>query len=209
MTWEKTYMDECINILQKLCDAHIQEKSDFQTLVNQNLFQIEKINSYLKSLFEKEDPEFKVFSPRNVESIYEEQIASNQEKKKKLETENLSYYKKINQLSEQIDQLSFVIDSLKNNNHMQTIDQSGSNNQIESVIESSNFDQVNNIDQVKSSIQSSNNNQENNSNQIVSNNVSSLSQNHISHRILNCVSFIDSDPERAKVELKAIAKKMI
>ena len=77
-------MDECINILQKLCDDHIQEKSDFQTLVNQNLFQIEKINSYLKSLFEKEDPEFKVFSPRNVESIYEEQIASNQEKKKKL-----------------------------------------------------------------------------------------------------------------------------
>ena len=52
ITWEKTYMDECINILQKLCDDHIQEKSDFQTLVNQNLFQIEKINSYLKSLFE-------------------------------------------------------------------------------------------------------------------------------------------------------------
>lgn len=179
-------MDECINILQKLCDDHIQEKSDFQTLVNQNLFQIEKINSYLKSLFEKEDPEFKVFSPRNVESIYEEQIASNQEKKKKLETENLSYYKKINQLSEQIEQLSFVIDSLKRNEQTNIGNQFDiSNKRIDNVIQSNNY------------------------NQIVSNNISSLSQNHISHRILNCVSFIDSDPERAKVELKAIAKKMI
>ena len=186
ITWEKTYMDECINILQKLCDDHIQEKSDFQTLVNQNLFQIEKINSYLKSLFEKEDPEFKVFSPRNVESIYEEQIASNQEKKKKLETENLSYYKKINQLSEQIEQLSFVIDSLKRNEQTNIGNQFDiSNKRIDNVIQSNNY------------------------NQIVSNNISSLSQNHISHRILNCVSFIDSDPERAKVELKAIAKKMI
>lgn len=210
MTWEKTYMDECINILQKLCDDHIQEKSDFQTLVNQNLFQIEKINSYLKSLFEKEDPEFKVFSPRNVESIYEEQIASNQEKKKKLETENLSYYKKINQLSEQIEQLSFVIDSLKRNEQTNIGNQFDiSNKRIDNVIQSNNYNQINNNVQIENTIQSSNNNQENNNNQIVSNNISSLSQNHISHRILNCVSFIDSDPERAKVELKAIAKKMI
>ena len=131
-------------------------------------------------------------------------------KKKKLETENLSYYKKINQLSEQIEQLSFVIDSLKRNEQTNIGNQFDiSNKRIDNVIQSNNYNQINNNVQIENTIQSSNNNQENNNNQIVSNNISSLSQNHISHRILNCVSFIDSDPERAKVELKAIAKKMI
>ena len=30
---------------------------------------------------------------------------------------------------------------------------------------------------------------------------------HISHRIMNCISYIDCDPKRAKEELKAIVKK--
>lgn len=35
-----------------------------------------------------------------------------------------------------------------------------------------------------------------------------LENKHIAHQILNCVSFITSDNERAKVELTAIAKKL-
>ena len=98
-------MDEYIQILQEICDSNLRDKDELQSLVNQNLFQIEKINSYLKSLFEKEDPEFKVFSPRNIESIYDEQISINQSEKDKLEKQNISYYKKINVLEKQINQL--------------------------------------------------------------------------------------------------------
>lgn len=184
ITWEKTYMDECINILQKLCDDHIQEKSDFQTLVNQNLFQIEKINSYLKSLFEKEDPEFKVFSPRNVENVYEKQIASNQSEKEKLEEKNLDYYKKINRLNEQIEQLSYVIDTLKSNT-------------LNSNTFSSNTDMDSNLENISDAPEEN----------ITIDNTKRILNCHISHRIMNCISYIDCDPKRAKEELKAIVKK--
>ena len=170
-------MNEYIQILEKICDENIRNKSDLQSLVNQNLFQIEKIDSYLKSLFEKEDPEFKVFSPRNVESIYEEQIATNQKEKEELEKQNLSYYKKLNILEEQINQLSYVIDSLKN---------------IQFGPKPSNS-----VVNITSSDVSSNCTAHSN-----------ISSQHIAHRIMNCISYIDCDPERAKVELKAIAKKL-
>ena len=169
-------MDEYIQILEEICDSNLRDKDELQSLVNQNLFQIEKINSYLKSLFEKEDPEFKVFSPRNIESIYDEQISTNQSEKDKLEKQNISYYKKINVLEKQINQLSYVIESLKC---------ARDNNSLSN-------DVLNN---------------DSNQNKVDDNDII-LSQ-HISHRIMNCVSYIDYDPERAKNELKAIAKKYV
>ena len=38
--------------------------------------------------------------------------------------------------------------------------------------------------------------------------ITASEKQHIAHQIINCVSFITSDAERAKIELTALAKKL-
>ena len=60
-------MKENIQVLEEVLDVLEEEKRKFYNLIRQNNFRIEEINSYLKELSKKEDEDFKVFSPRNVE----------------------------------------------------------------------------------------------------------------------------------------------
>lgn len=178
-------MKDCIITLQEISDELYDEKKELQSLINQNLFQIEKINVYLKSLFEKEDTEFKVFSPRNIETVYGEQIEMNNRQKEKLESENVVYYKKLNILNRQLDRLSEVIDKLR-----------GTSKEKKE-------DTVVILELTKEKIEVSNDSLVKNENQ---NNKEYLK--HISHQIRNVVSILNMDTQRAKTELNSIANKL-
>lgn len=165
-------MNNNIEVLEEVLDVLENERKHFHDIVSQNEFRIEEINSYLKDLSKKEDEDFKVFSPRNVENMHREQIEADISEKKKYEEENKEYLKKIDFLKNLIDKVNVVIGNMQL-----------SEEKKEEFIEKKN-------------------------NEICENIECELENNHIAHQILNCVSFITPDAERAKVELTALAKKL-
>jgi len=168
-------MKDCIMNLQEVSDELYEERRELQSLVNQNQFQIEKINTYLKGLFEKEDTDFKVFSPRNIETVYKEQIESNEKEKEQLESDNLKYYKKINSIDKQLEKIERVLENISK------LESSSIPYKIEEDVFQEEY--VENNISVTEILQD---------------------KNHISHRIKNIISIIDVDRQRAKIELAAI-----
>lgn len=188
-------MKDCIIELQEISDELYDEKKELQNLINQNLFQIEKINVYLKSLFEKEDTDFKVFSPRNIETVYGEQIEMNNKQKQMLESENVTYYKKMNILDKQLEKLSHVINKMKSTNidlsYKDEIPKIFKN--VEIVETSENL-----ATEKTSSIVSETDKEDKNKEYL----------KHISHQIKNILAIMNMDIQRAKNELTSLANKI-
>lgn len=92
-------------LLSKVIEEMEEDKKSVQRDLNRNLDRIAEINVYIKSLLDKEDSDFKVFSPRNIESIYSEQIATCNSEKNSLELENRDYYAKINKFNTLLEKL--------------------------------------------------------------------------------------------------------
>lgn len=82
-------------IYQKLSE----EAEGLQKEIKMNLLQISEIDGFLSSIYEQEDIDFKVFSPRSVENIYKTQISSQKEKKYKLENDNRVLYSRLNKVN--------------------------------------------------------------------------------------------------------------
>ncbi len=97
--------DNKVELLNEVIEELEESKKSVQRNLNRNLDRISEINVYLKSLLDKEDSDFKVFSPRNVESIYSEQITNCNSEKNSLELENREYYTKINKLNTMLDKM--------------------------------------------------------------------------------------------------------
>lgn len=189
-----------IEVLQEVLDLLEEEKRKFYNLVSQNDFKIEEINSYLRELSKNEEDDFKVFSPRNVESKHRDQIESDISEKKRFEEENVEYNKKIEALKLLISKVNVVIENIQTENERgeQEIGQN------RKVVDKSN-DETNRAESIVEEI---NNNIENVDMQRLQQKFTSEKQ-HIAHQILNCVSFITPDAERAKIELTALAEKII
>lgn len=175
-------MDKNIEVLEEVLDVLEEEKRKFYDLVDQNDFRIEQINSYLRDLSKKEEDDFKVFSPRNAENIHREQIKEDTSEKEKYEAENVEYQKKIEFLKNLIDKVNAVIENLQIEaekvKQQEEKSKEDGSEEDESIHIDKSYDQNN------------------------------MEREHIAHQILNCVSFIVPDAERAKVELTAIAEKM-
>lgn len=77
-----------------------EDKKLAQRNLNRNLDRISEINVNLKNLLDKENFDIDVFSPRSIESLYSEQIASYNEEKNIIDEENRNYYATINKLSD-------------------------------------------------------------------------------------------------------------
>lgn len=82
-------------ILKEMYEEFLNEKSELLATIHNNEDKIAEADRYLESLFEKEDKDFKVFSPRNIESIYKERIEEERAQKEKFEKENQILYKKV------------------------------------------------------------------------------------------------------------------
>lgn len=92
-------------LLNQIIEELEEDKKAAQKNLNHNLDRISEINIYLKSLLDKEDIDFKVFSPRNIENLYSDQISSCNEEKNQLELQNREYYARINKLSSLLSKL--------------------------------------------------------------------------------------------------------
>lgn len=184
-------MNKNVEVLEEVLEVLEEEKRSFYALINQNDFRIEEINSYLKDLSKKEDEDFKVFSPRNVENTHREQIEADVYEKKKYEEENAEYQKKIDFLKSLIDRVNIVIGNLQTD-----INFSGISEKEEVKIKEEREVSKERIIEEKEK-------QEN-----IEVLITASEKQHIAHQIINCVSFITSDAERAKIELTALTKKL-
>ena len=224
-------MKENIQVLEEVLDVLEEEKRKFYNLIRQNNFRIEEINSYLKELSKKEDEDFKVFSPRNVENIHREQIEADTSEMKKYEEENAVYNKKIEALKVLIDKVDIVISNLhvfkkreeqyddgllpdfetaedtidiekKTGNDVSDDKGDKSTPDLDKKIKKLKDDK---IEKNKTEI----NEVEEDGAEVDKEKKNDLEKTHIAHQILNCVSYIIPDAERAKIELTALSKKLM
>lgn len=101
-------------ILADLLQELIAEKEVLQDRVRSNLDGIRKIDIYIESLLEKEDINFKVFSPRAVASKYQDEIVQKKEEKISYEEKNREYTRRIDKLEQHIERLEAVLKQNEN-----------------------------------------------------------------------------------------------
>lgn len=224
-------MKENIQVLEEVLDVLEEEKRKFYNLIRQNNFRIEEINSYLKELSKKEDEDFKVFSPRNVENIHREQIEADTSKMKKYEEENAVYNKKIEALKVLIDKVDIVISNLhvfkkreeqyddgllpdfETAEDTIDIEKKTGNDVSDDKGDKSIPDLDKKIKKLKDDKIEKNqteiNEVEEDGAEVDKEKKNDLEKTHIAHQILNCVSYITPDAERAEIELTALSKKLM
>lgn len=198
-------MNKNIEVLQEVLNLLEEEKRKFYNLLDQNNFRIEEINSYLRELSKDEEDDFKVFSPRNAENRHREQIESDTVEKEKCEKENVEYKKKIEYLKLLSDKVYSVIHNLQIENETENKVDITENNIENFDVKNIELKDLNADDSGVENVRLKNTDANENLN---IENSADVENAHLAHQILNCVSFIIPDPERARVELTEIAEKL-
>lgn len=182
-------------ILQEMIHELSEEKKGFQEKLNKNLNRIAEIDSYLTSIYEKEDSDFKVFSPRNVENVYREQIEKAKQEKYSLENENQNFYRQINRIDHYIENLQLVSNSMNKTD----------------VTQEKIFMEVTNHNAITSNLNSMALDIQEKDRQRIARDLHDTSlQNlaHLIHQIELSSMYIDKDPIQAKLELMSVNKSL-
>ncbi len=181
------------NTLKDLYDQLMEERDEVQKLLDINLTKISEIEEYLESIYSKEDSDFRIFSPRSVETLYRENIDNSNSEKQILEIENRTHYKRLNQLDRYLESLKKVnpdiVQSTVSSPTANSFTVSGENAQANMKV----------LDV-----------QEKERQRIARDLHDSSLQNltHIVHKIELSSMFIDQDPLRAKLELATVSKNL-
>lgn len=110
-------MEEKKEILEKLYDDFLKEKESIKEKEEDCKNKISEINSYINSIIEKEDSDFKVFSPRNVESVYKESLEENRKLKTKYENDYQYYLKKREKADIRLKRIEFLLTNCSDDLH--------------------------------------------------------------------------------------------
>lgn len=97
---------ENYSMLQDMLKELIEQRNEVQQKIQSNLFKIEESKVYLQSFLEKEDSDFKIFSPRSIETIHKEEI-------ERIISVQSSYEEENRHLTEVLDKLLSRINGLE------------------------------------------------------------------------------------------------
>ena len=89
---------ESVKKLQNMYAEFLDERDRIQKQLDHNVNRIKEIDLYLDPIYKKEDSDFKVFSPRNVENVFKDTIEENKKEKETLENDNKNYYQLLSKL---------------------------------------------------------------------------------------------------------------
>lgn len=95
--------------LKEMRQNLLEEAEGLEKKIRVNLLRISEIDEYLDSIYRKEDADFKVFSPRNVEHVYKDDIDNHKTEKYKLESDNRSLYSKLNKVNAYLEGLDEAV----------------------------------------------------------------------------------------------------
>ena len=99
-------------LLKQVYEDLLLDREKLENLVLDNNDKIKEIDIYLKSLYEKEDVEYEVFSPRNIQYICREKIQNQNNDREKLVKENIILNNKIDVLSSRIKKMYTALKSM-------------------------------------------------------------------------------------------------
>ena len=187
-----------------------QERNDIQKQIDDNTWQIVEARSYAKEIMDREEEDFKVFSPRKIEDIYKDELHEYNVKQEDYENRNKVLIVK----KEKLDSIVLVLEKV-----WEELSEKESSNEKESVNDKEEFledeivesemcqdeieqeaefsDEVENVDAV-----------ENFKKEDVVATVNETSKKLCSliHKIDLGIKFIRQDPMRAKQELENVNK---
>lgn len=108
-------MDEKREILEKLYEDFLEEKESVQKDIDNCENKLSEINSYIDSIKNMEDSDFKVFSPRDVESIYKDSLEKNRNLKNKFESDYQDRKKKKKDIDKRLKKIEFLLQNSSEN----------------------------------------------------------------------------------------------
>lgn len=170
-------------IITDLLKEMQQEYDEFQIQIDEYLVKIKEADYYIQSFYDKEDSDFKIFSPRNVEDIYREEIAKANSDKDALQRKLNQCYHEQNILRSRIEKLEKIVK-----------DEQGFH--IDSEVRKQNLTILNIQEEDRQRI----------ARDLHDTSLQNLA--HLVHKIELSSMFIDQDPLRAKIELAVISKNL-
>jgi len=203
--------DEFKNLLDRLHE----EKDDIQKQINDNTLQIMEAQSYAKEILDREEEDFKVFSPRKIEDIYKDELAKSNVKQSDYENRNQALINR----REKLDSILLVLENVWEEINLELSDvESGNDESDENELPKQDVDienrviENNDIEGTNEYKSEEENDIERNEDDVfrksiqkeIKDTVKKLNQ--ISHKIELSTKFIRQDPMRAKVELETINK---
>lgn len=188
-----TTYEELIDLLAEL-NA---EKNDIQKEIDDNTLQIIEARSYAKEILDREEEDFKVFSPRKIEDIYKEELEKSNVKQANYENRNQLLIEKREKLDSIISVLEKVSAEVGGEFHPDTVDDVVENNleiiDEESASKEDDFSEKEGSQQVDDTTYDT-----------INKSIKNL--NSIMHKIELSIKLIRQDPVRTKVELETVNK---
>lgn len=172
------------------------KKENIQKQIDDNTLQIIEARSYAKEILNREEEDFKVFSPRKVEDIYKDELEKANVKQVTCENQNQRLTAKIEELDSIISVLEKVAAELSRIHSIENHEECESEeiNVSEQVAE-------NNIEEIycveKSDVPDMNM-------EVIQKSVQNL--NSLRHKVDLSMKFIQQDPIRTKIELETVSK---
>ena len=166
------------NELNDLLQKMKKEKNSLQKQIEDNTMQIFEAHSYAQEILNREDEDFKVFSPRKIEDIYKEELEKFNVKQTDYENRNQSLIAK----REELDSIISVLEKVSEENTI-------SDNTEINHTEPNNTEKDVEQDTIKD---------------VVNKSVQNLT--YFMHKIDLSTKFIQQDPLRAKLELETVNK---
>lgn len=117
---ERKNMENKKRILEKLYDDFLKEKESVQKEIDEYFNKITEANSYIDSIIGIEDSDFKVFSPRDVESIYKESLAKHRNLKKEYENDYQNRIRKREIIDSRLKKIEYLL--LNSGEDMEVLD---------------------------------------------------------------------------------------
>lgn len=193
--------EEIYDNLKEMYDSFFDESQKIKKQLEKNLNSISEIDSYLEKLHQKEESDYKVFSPRSFKDIYKNDIDEKIKQKTFIENENQNYYKSINKLDFRIRTISSVLNLIEKNSQLSDDSNYSLNNNIQTEHNSDdNMERRLYILDI----------QEKERQRIARDLHDSSLQNlaHLTHKIELASMYIDDDKIKAKLELAAVNKEL-
>ena len=181
--------------LKDMYDNFQNEAEDLEMKIKNNLLRISEIDEYLDSIYKKEDEDYKVFSPWNVEHIYKEIIDINKTEKYKLENDNKELYSRLNRVRSFIYALEADTSTVKKEENIAN-DFANVSSETESLQRESNFLVLDMQECERQRI----------ARDLHDTSLQNLA--HLVHKIELASMYIDKDPLQAKLELVTVNKNL-
>lgn len=160
-----------------------QEQETLQKQIDDNLIKIKEADYYIQSILEKEDKDFKVFSPRDMESLHKKEIERMKDEQLSCRQQLTILHGKYNRLASHIEKLDKVLHRQKEYN-----------------VNSENCQRNLTVLNI----------QEEDRQRIARDLHDTSLQNlaHLVHKVELSTMFVDQDPVRAKLELAVVKKNL-